>query len=240
VASRKIGILGYRDVVFFDEIASTSFTDPDATISVLKDYMQTGRFSRGPLAFTAQASIVLGGNIDTDVVNKAPSPRYRHLLEPLPEELGKDTAFLDRLHAFLAGWELPKIRPENYAQGYGFITDYLAEIFTRLRRRNLQTVVNARVDLSSLTGRNQDTIRKTADGLLKLVFPHRTAEDLGENELEGRGAALVGKTAEVTTVPQGGQAGPHGIGIRAVQQASGRFPFSRCYLAMGREQPART
>jgi len=184
VASRKIGILGYRDVVFFDEIASTSFTDPEATISVLKDYMQTGHFSRGPLEFTAQASIVLGGNIDTDLGRKAPSPHYRHLFEALPEELANDTAFLDRLHAFLPGWEVPKIRPENYAQGYGFITDYLAEIFTRLRRRNYQTVVNARVDFSGLTGRNQDGIRKTTAGLLKLIFPHRTAEDLSDDELD--------------------------------------------------------
>ena len=183
VASRKVGILGYRDVVFFDEIASTRFTDPDATISVLKDYMQTGRFSRGPLEFTAQSSIVLGGNIDTDLERKAPAERYVHLFEVLPPELGADTAFLDRLHAFLPGWELPKIRPENFAPGYGFITDYLAEIFTRLRRRNYQTVVNAHVDFSSLTGRNQDAIRKTAAGLLKLIFPHRTADDLAAEEL---------------------------------------------------------
>jgi ATP-dependent Lon protease len=184
VASRKIGILGHRDVVFLDEIASTSFTDPEATVSVLKDYMQTGHFSRGPLEFTAQASIVLGGNLDTDMERKMPSSRYRHLFEALPPELCQDSAFLDRLHAFLPGWELPKIRPENYAQGYGFITDYLAEIFTRLRRRNYQTIVNARVDFSELTGRNQDAVRKTAAGLLKLIFPHRTAESLREEELD--------------------------------------------------------
>ena len=183
-ASRKIGILGYRDVVFFDEIASTSFTDPEATVSVLKDYMQTGHFSRGPLEFTAQASIVLGGNIDSDLERKSPSPRYRHLFESLPSELGADTAFLDRLHAFLPGWELPKIQPENYAQGYGFITDYLAEIFNRLRRRNYQAIINARADFSNLTGRNQDAIRKTAAGLLKLIHPHRTADDLPDEELK--------------------------------------------------------
>lgn len=183
VASRKIGILGYRDVVFFDEIASTSFSDPEATISVLKDYMQTGRFSRGPLEFTAQASIVLGGNIDTDLEHRRPVDRYRHLFEVLPPELGMDTAFLDRLHAFLPGWELPKIRPENYAQGYGFITDYMAEIFTRLRRRNYQTVVNARVDFSGLTGRNQDAIRKTTAGLLKIIFPHQSGDELPADDL---------------------------------------------------------
>ncbi len=183
VASRKIGILGYRDVVFFDEIASTSFSDPEATVSVLKDYMQTGRFSRGPLEFTAQASIVLGGNIDTDMELRQPVARYRQLFEVLPPELGADTAFLDRLHAFLPGWELPKIRPENYAQGYGFITDYVAEIFARFRRRNYQTIVNAHVDFGRLTGRNQDAIRKTAAGLLKLIHPHRTVDSLQPEEL---------------------------------------------------------
>lgn len=182
VASKKIGILGYRDVVFFDEIANTRFTDPEATISVLKDYMQTGRFSRGPLEFSAEASIVLGGNIDTDLARRAPADRYRHLFEVLPAEL-QDTAFLDRLHAFLPGWELPKIRPENYAQGYGFITDYLAEIFTRLRRKNHQTHISARVDLSGMTGRNQDAVRKIASGLLKLIYPQRTHETLTEEEI---------------------------------------------------------
>lgn len=183
VASKKIGILGYRDVVFFDEIANTRFTDPEATISVLKDYMQTGRFSRGPLEFSAEASIVLGGNIDTDLARRAPADRYRHLFEVLPVEL-QDTAFLDRIHAFLPGWELPKIRPENYAQGYGFITDYLAEIFTRLRRRNYQMHVSARVDLGGMTGRNQDALRKITAGLLKLIYPHKTDETLTAQELE--------------------------------------------------------
>jgi ATP-dependent Lon protease len=183
IASKKIGILGYRDVVFFDEIAATSFTDPEATISVLKDYMQTGRFSRGPLEFSAQASIVLGGNIDTDIVKRMPSPRYRHLFEVLPFEL-QDAAFLDRIHGFLPGWELPKIKPENYAQGYGFITDYLAEIFSRLRRRNYQTQVSAFVDFGSITGRNQDAIRKISAGLLKLIYPHRTTDDLQAEELK--------------------------------------------------------
>ena len=183
IASKKIGILGYRDVVFFDEIAATSFTDPEATISVLKDYMQTGRFSRGPLEFSAQASIVLGGNINTDLARRAPAEHYRHLFEVLPPEL-QDTAFLDRIHSFLPGWELPKIRPENYAQGYGLITDYLAEIFTRLRRRNYQTRVSAKVDFSGMTGRNQDAVRKISAGLLKLVFPHRTDETLTTDELD--------------------------------------------------------
>ena len=187
LATRKVGILGYKDVIFFDEIANTRFADPEATISVLKDFMQTGRFSRGPQEFSSQASIVLGGNIDVsadrDTARQTPVERYRHLFEVLPEEL-QDTAFLDRLHAFLPGWELSKIRPENYAQGYGFITDYLAEIFNRFRRRNYQLHVTARVDFGGATGRNQDAIKKTTAGLLKLIYPHRTIQTLAEDEFE--------------------------------------------------------
>lgn len=181
--TRKIGILGQRDVVFFDEIANTRFTDPDATISVLKDYMQTGKFSRGDLEFSTQASIVLAGNLDCDLEKKQPADHYLHLFAVLPPELGNDSAFLDRLHAFLPGWEMPKIRPENYAQGYSFVTDYLAEIFTRLRRRNYQTIVNAHVEFGKMTGRNQDSIKKTTAGLLKLLFPHRTPQTIEKNEL---------------------------------------------------------
>lgn len=181
--TRKIGILGQKDVVFFDEIANTSFTDPDATISVLKDYMQTGRFSRGGLEFTAQASIVIAGNIETDLERKKPSNRYYHLFEVLPEEL-RDIAFLDRIHAFLPGWEMPKIKPENYARGYGFITDYLADIFSLLRRKNYQTIVSKHIDFSDMTGRNTDSIMKTASGLLKLIFPHRTYDNIDAEELK--------------------------------------------------------
>ncbi len=184
IATRKIGILGYRHVIFFDEIANTRFGDPEATISVLKDFMQTGRFSRGPLEFSSQASIVLGGNIDTDTAHKRPIDRYTQLFEALPPELGTDTAFLDRIHAFLPGWELPKIRPENYAQGYGFITDYLAEIFALLRRQtHFSIAVQSQANFDGLTGRNQTAISKTAAGLLKLIYPQRTADDLRREEL---------------------------------------------------------
>ena len=181
-ATKRLGILGQKDVVFFDEIANTRFDDPDATISILKDYMQTGKFSRGPLEFSAQASIVIAGNIDTDIKKKKPANHYLHLFETLPVELSNDSAFLDRIHAFIPGWELPKIRPENYALGYGFVTDYLAEIFTRLRRRNYQTIVNAKVKFGKMTGRNQDAISKTTAGLLKLIFPHKSPETILDEE----------------------------------------------------------
>jgi ATP-dependent Lon protease len=181
-ATRKLGVVGLKHLVFFDEIANTRFDDAEASISVLKDYMQTGKFSRGDQEFSAQCSIVLGGNIDTDLELREPAARYSHLFEPLPPEL-QDPAFLDRIHAYLPGWEMPKIRPENYATGYGFLTDYLAEIFTELRRRNFQTHVNAWIDLGAMTGRNQDAIKKTAAGLLKLLHPHRSVEDITLEEI---------------------------------------------------------
>ncbi len=181
-ATRKVGILGQKDVVFFDEIANTSFTDPDATISVLKDYMQSGKFTRGGYEFSAQASIVLAGNINTDLEKKKPAAHYLHLFEVLPEEL-QDLAFLDRIHAFLPGWEIPQIREENYAKGYGFVTDYLAEIFTRLRRKNYQTLVNACVNFGKMTTRNQTALSKTTAGLLKLIFPHLTPETISKDEI---------------------------------------------------------
>jgi ATP-dependent Lon protease len=108
---------------------------------------------------------------------------YRHLFEPLPAELRYDTAFLDRIHAYLPGWEIPKNSPENYAAGYGFISDYLAEIFRLFRRRNFQTHVTAHVLFDGWTGRNQDAVQKTAAGLLKLLYPHRTPEDIQPDEL---------------------------------------------------------
>jgi len=149
---------------------------------VLKDYMQTGKFSRGDQEFSAPCSIVLGGNIDTNLELRQPEEGYQHLFAVLPKEL-QDPAFLDRIHAYLPGWEMPKIRPENYATGYGLLTDYMAEIFAELRRRNFQTHVNAWVDFGNMTGRNQDAIKKTTAGLLKLLHPHRSPDTLAGEEI---------------------------------------------------------
>jgi ATP-dependent Lon protease len=181
-ASKKLGVVGLKHLVFFDEIANTRFDDAEASISVLKDYMQTGKFSRGDQEFSAPCSIVLGGNIDTDLKLRRPEPGYTHLFQVLPVEL-QDPAFLDRIHAYLPGWEMPKIRPENYSIGYGMLTDYMAEIFAELRRRNFQTHVHAWVDLGGMTGRNQDAIKKTTAGLLKLLHPHRTPDTIGRAEI---------------------------------------------------------
>jgi len=184
IGTRRRGLLLLKDVVFFDEIANTEFTNAETTVSLLKDYMQTGRFTRGPNSFTSTASIAMGGNLDVDLSTKTPANYYLHYFTPLPEVLGQDTAFLDRIHAYVPGWEFPIIQPANYARGFGFMTDYFAEILKQLRRANYQTIVSATVDFGEMTGRNQDAIRKTMSGLIKLVYPHRDAQTILLDELK--------------------------------------------------------
>lgn len=183
---KRLGIIGQRDVVYFDEIGRTRFADADATVNILKDYMQTGLFSRGDQEFSAAASIVLAGNIEVSSDNGSPKPsdRYAHWLAVLPSEINSDTAFIDRLHAYIPGWEFQKIRKERYAKGYGLMTDYFAEILKRLRERAIQTIVAARVDFEGETSRNQDSVQKTTSGLIKLIFPHRDVDSIETEELK--------------------------------------------------------
>jgi len=185
--SRKVGLIGVKDVVVFDEIASERSGAQklnDTTIDTLKNYMAQGSYSKDGIEFTSTCSIVLGGNIDTNLDERKPIDNYHHLFQPLPEETRQDTAFLDRIHAYLPGWEMPVITPSNYATGYGFISDYVAEIFHLLRRRNYQThVVAGAVFPEGMSQRAHDAIKKTAAGLLKLLYPHRTPDDVEMEEL---------------------------------------------------------
>jgi ATP-dependent Lon protease len=184
--SGKIGIVGTRDAVVFDEIANTDFTDPKALVSIMQGYMQDARFSRGKQELLAFASLVFVGNID--VQGKLPHEKYYHLFEPLPDFL-QVIAFLDRVHAYLPGWEIPKLRPDSYAQDYGFITDYFCEIMHELRRIDILGSARSRFELvdaagteQGLSGRDQRAVDKTLSGLLKLLYPHGkvTEEDLEE------------------------------------------------------------
>jgi ATP-dependent Lon protease len=120
---------------------------------------------------------VLGGNIEVVLQEKRPSDKYAQLFGVLPEEL-QDTAFLDRLHAYLPGWEIPVINPANYATGYGLMSDYLAEILAELRRRNFLTHITAQVAFRGMNQRNQDAVKKTAASLLKLLYPHLAAGEV--------------------------------------------------------------
>jgi ATP-dependent Lon protease len=168
LATRAVGILGTRKVVVFDEIAHTTFGDKDATLSTLKDYMESGQFSRGARSFAADASVVFAGNLE--VQDGQPDRRYRHLFQPLPEEL-LDSAFLDRLHGYLPGWEVPKITPEALTGGVGFITDYFGEVLARLREDDFQKPAAGLELAPGMTQRDQAAVKRITSAFIKLVYP---------------------------------------------------------------------
>jgi ATP-dependent Lon protease len=179
LSTKAVGILGTRKVVVFDEIAHTTFGEEQATISTLKDYMESGNFSRGSKAYASDASIVLSGNIDVD--GDQPAAKYHHFLEPLPEEL-IDSAFLDRVHAYLPGWEMPKITPASLAQGVGFVTDFFGEVLSRLRDEDHQPRLRGLTYVRSMTRRDMTAVERIGSGLLKLLYPdgNATEEELKE------------------------------------------------------------
>jgi len=183
--SGKIGEVGSRDAVIFDEIANTDFTDPKALVSIMQGFMQDGKFSRGRREMLAFASLVFVGNID--VQGNLPHEKYYHLFEPLPDFL-QVIAFLDRIHAYLPGWEIPKLKPNSYSKDYGFITDYFCEIMHELRKTDLLSSLRKRFELidsagteRGLSGRDLRAVMKTGSGLLKLLFPDG---NLTDDELE--------------------------------------------------------
>ena len=177
----KIGEVGTRDAVIFDEIANTDFSDPKAFVSIMQGYMQDAKFSRGKKELLAFGSLVFVGNID--VQGSMPHEKYYHLFEPLPDFL-QVIAFLDRIHAYLPGWELPKLNPNSYAKDYGFITDYFCEIMHELRRvdvlsgiRDRFEVIDTQHSVLGISGRDQRSIHKSASGLFKLLYPDGIVAD---------------------------------------------------------------
>lgn len=179
LATKAVGILGTRKVVVFDEIAHTTFGEEDATLSTLKDYMESGQFSRGTKSFATDASLVFTGNLDVD--GEQPDSRYRHLLEPLPEEL-IDSALMDRVHGYLPGWEIPKITPASLAQGVGFVTDYFGEVLVKLREDDFQGKMRALEFCDGMTRRDHVAVERIGSGLIKLLYPDgkMTDEELRE------------------------------------------------------------
>jgi ATP-dependent Lon protease len=182
----KIGVVGTRDCVVFDEIANTDFTDTKSFVSIMQAYMQDAKFSRGKKELLAFGSLVFVGNLD--VQGNLPHEKYYHLFEPLPDFL-QVTAFLDRIHGYLPGWEIPKLTPLSYARNYGFITDYFCEILHELRRADPIGAVRSRFELidtagtvRGVTGRDQRAVMKLASGIMKLIYPDGkiTDEELGE------------------------------------------------------------
>ena len=163
-----VGLVGLWDCVAFDEVAGIRFKDKDG-IQIMKDYMASGSFARGKEEKAASASMVFVGNINqsVDVLLKTSS-----LFDPFPPEMGTDTAFLDRIHCYLPGWEIPKFRPEHFTDDYGFITDYLAEFIRELRKEQYGDALDKYFRLgSNLNQRDTIAVRKMVGGLLKLVYP---------------------------------------------------------------------
>lgn len=165
---RTVGLVGLWDCVAFDEVAGIKFKDKDG-VQIMKDYMASGSFARGKEEKAASASMVFVGNINqsVDVLLKTSS-----LFDPFPPEMGTDTAFLDRIHCYLPGWEIPKFRPEHFTNDYGFISDYLAEFIRELRKEQYGDVVDHYFRLGkNLNQRDTIAVRRMADGYLKLLYP---------------------------------------------------------------------
>src|SRR5690554_85037 len=167
IARRQVGLVGVWDVVAFDEVAGISFKDHDG-VQIMKDYMASGSFARGRDSINASASMVFVGNID----NVKALLKTSHLLAPFPDVM-IDSAFFDRFHAYIPGWEIPKMRPEFFTNHYGFIVDYLAEFFREMRKHNFSDAINKYFRLGrDLNQRDTIAVKHTVSGLLKLLYPH--------------------------------------------------------------------
>ena len=165
---KTVGLVGLWDCVAFDEVAGIKFRDKDG-IQIMKDYMASGSFARGKEEKAASASMVFVGNINqsVDVLLKTSS-----LFDPFPPEMGTDTAFLDRLHCYIPGWEIPKFRPEHFTNDYGFITDYLAEFIRELRKEQYGDALDKYFRLGkNLNQRDTIAVRKIVGGYVKLLYP---------------------------------------------------------------------
>ena len=165
---KTVGLVGLWDCVAFDEVAGIKFKDKDG-VQIMKDYMASGSFARGKEEKAASASMVFVGNINqsVDVLLKTSS-----LFDPFPAEMGTDTAFLDRIHCYLPGWEIPKFRPEHFTNDYGFISDYLAEFIRELRKEQYGDAIDHYFRLGkNLNQRDTIAVRRMVDGYLKLLYP---------------------------------------------------------------------
>lgn len=182
MASHQIGLVGLWDCVAFDEVAGIKFKDKDG-IQIMKDYMASGSFARGKEEKAASASMVFVGNINqsVDVLLKTSS-----LFDPFPPEMGTDTAFLDRIHGYNPGWEIPKFRPEHFTDDYGFISDYLAGFMRELRKEQYGDALDTYFRLGkNLNQRDTIAVRKMVGGYIKLLYPDgRFSKDEVEEVLQ--------------------------------------------------------
>ncbi len=168
MANGQRGLVCQYDVVCFDEVSGISFDQKDG-VNIMKGYMESGEFSRGRESIRAEGSIVMVGNFDVDVQHQQ---RVGHLFGPMPPEMRNDTAFMDRIHCYLPGWDVPKVSKEQFTDGFGLVSDVLAECFSRLRSQSRVNVLPGRVHFGgALSGRDQNATNKTISGLLKLLYP---------------------------------------------------------------------
>jgi ATP-dependent Lon protease len=180
-ATGQRGLVCQYDVVCFDEVAGISFDQKDG-VNIMKGYMASGQFSRGKDNIRADGCLALLGNFDVDVEQQQ---RIGHLLSPLPPEMRDDTAFMDRLHAFVPGWDFPKLNPNDHLTNhFGLVSDFLSECWSRLRSQNRLAVLQGRVHLGgALSGRDVEAVNKTINGLLKLLYPD-SSMPVGDEDLE--------------------------------------------------------
>ncbi len=168
-ANGQRGLVCQYDVVCFDEISGVSFDQKDG-VNIMKGYMESGEFSRGKESIRADGGVVMVGNFDVDVQHQQ---RVGHLFGPLPPEMRSDTAFMDRIHSYLPGWDLPKVNRDLLTDHFGLVSDFLSECWSQLRRQSRQNVFQGRIHLgAALSGRDTTGVQKTVSGLIKLVSPN--------------------------------------------------------------------
>jgi ATP-dependent Lon protease len=179
-ATGQRGLVCQYDVVCFDEVSGVSFDQKDG-VNIMKGYMESGEFSRGRESIRADGGIVLVGNFEVDVEHQQ---RVGHLLGPLPPEMRNDTAFMDRIHAYLPGWDVPKMGRELFTDHFGLVSDFLSECMSRLRGQSRASSLQGRVQFGgSLSGRDINAVTKTVSGLLKLLYPSADSV-VSEEDLE--------------------------------------------------------
>jgi uncharacterized protein (TIGR02653 family) len=172
-ATGRRGLVAQYDVICFDEVSGVSF-DTKEGVNILKGYMESGEFSRGKESIRADGGIVMVGNFEVDVADEL---RRGHLFGPLPKEMRDDTAFHDRIHAYLPGWDVPKLDPSYFTDHFGFVSDFLAECWTQLRRTSRLDAIQGRLEWGAqLSGRDGKAVNNTVNGLLKLLWPDPEVE----------------------------------------------------------------
>ena len=181
-ANGQRGLVCQYDIVCFDEISGVAFDQKDG-VNILKGYMESCEFSRGKESIRAEGGIVMVGNLDVDVAHQQ---RIGHLLSPLPPQMRDDTAFMDRIHAYVPGWDFPKLNPnEHFTNHFGLVSDFLSECWSRLRTGSRVAVLQGRVNYGgALSGRDITAANKTVSGLLKLLYPDPEMA-VPDEELEG-------------------------------------------------------